>query len=493
MGHGVSVIEVPTVGKPPITSKAGMPVYVGAAPVNRADESNVNRINICRSFDEAEAALGYDDNFEEYPLCEAMRVHLQMYKASPIVLINVLDPGEAAHTTTPAEQNYDLDVLGSPSSVTWEQRGVLPSTVVVRDTAVPTIYTLDTDYTLEIERSTGHLIVHIIPSAAGGNIPADLDTLGVLGDYLDPSGVDETHIIGAMTAGVATGLHCAHYVYAQTGIVPGALNAPYWGREREVKDAIVSIGRNLAGEFRCSGVADLDHDVAEIPNYTNVPGWKASNFYYDRGVVNTWGPMVRYGSERHLLSTHYCALCQVRDAEPLADGIPYVSPSNQIMLADALVTSTGEDVLFTKAQVNTINDQGVVGAVPTRFGYRLWGNRCAIYPADTDPREVFIPLRRMFDWIHNSLMLTHEEKVSAPGNKKQIQSVVRREQLRINGLISAEALIDGRIEFLESENPIADLMAGKVRYHVWLTPPIPMEDLGFIVEFDPAGIAAVFA
>lgn len=493
MTHGITVTESPTVGRPPITSLAGLPVYVGTAPINRGEEDNVNKINICYSFDEAKTALGYDEDFEDYTLCSAMKLILQKYKAGPLVLINVLDPGEATHINTGITEAWDLGTLGEPSQVFWELKGILPSTVVITNSAVPSTYTEGTDYTLEIDEDTGFLQINIIAAADGGTIPSDLATLAGEADQLLPSGVVQADIIGAMTAGVSTGLYKAHHVYSKTGLVPGMLRAPYWGRIRAVKDEIKSIALNIAGEFRCHGVVDLDHQASEIANYTAVPTWKADNFYYDKGMVNCWGPRVEYDDEYYLLGDHYVAQCLLTDASDEAGGIPYISPSNKIILADALVDDSDNEVLFTKPNINTINDQGVVGAVPTRFGFRLWGNRTAIYPSDSDPREAFIPIRRMFDWVHNSLVLTHEAKVDSPGNKKQIQSVVRAEQLRINGLISAGALIAGRVAFLETENPIDDLMDGKVKYHVWLTPPVPMEDIQFIVEYDPDGIAAVFA
>jgi phage tail sheath protein FI len=37
---------------------------------------------------------------------------------------------------------------------------------------------------------------------------------------------------------------------------------------------------------------------------------------------------------------------------------------------------------------------------------------------------------------------------------------------------------------LESENPLTSLMAGKIKLHVYMTPPSPAQEIDFVLEYD---------
>ena len=54
----------------------------------------------------------------------------------------------------------------------------------------------------------------------------------------------------------------------------------------------------------------------------------------------------------------------------------------------------------------------------------------------------------------------------------------------LNGLKTAEHLLGGRIEFISDENPTTDLMAGKLKFHLYITPPSPAKEMEFTLEYD---------
>ena len=51
----------------------------------------------------------------------------------------------------------------------------------------------------------------------------------------------------------------------------------------------------------------------------------------------------------------------------------------------------------------------------------------------------------------------------------------------------------GRVEFRSDENTITDLMDGKIKFHVYMTPPSPAREIEFVQEYDPEYIATLFA
>jgi hypothetical protein len=46
---------------------------------------------------------------------------------------------------------------------------------------------------------------------------------------------------------------------------------------------------------------------------------------------------------------------------------------------------------------------------------------------------------------------------------------------------------------LESENPITNLMAGIVKFHVYMTPPSPAQEIDFVLEYDASYVQSALA
>ena len=46
---------------------------------------------------------------------------------------------------------------------------------------------------------------------------------------------------------------------------------------------------------------------------------------------------------------------------------------------------------------------------------------------------------------------------------------------------------------LDAENPLSDLMQGICRFHVYVTPPSPLQECDFILEYDASYVEAAFS
>ena len=125
-------------------------------------------------------------------------------------------------------------------------------------------------------------------------------------------------------------------------------------------------------------------------------------------------------------------------------------------------------------------------------GWKCWGNRTGIYPSNTDVKDAFIPIRAMFNWLHNTLVLTWWQKVDYPLIRRQINTIVDSVNVWLNGLVGQEVILGGKCSFLEEENPATDLMDGIARFHIWWTPPSPAKEIEFITEYDPDNLATLF-
>lgn len=94
--HGVYTSEVETSLTAPIVGTAGLQVIVGTAPVNMLKDpaAAVNVPLLVNNYKEAVEAVGYNDDFEAYTLCECISAAFSVVGVAPMVLINVLDPAK---------------------------------------------------------------------------------------------------------------------------------------------------------------------------------------------------------------------------------------------------------------------------------------------------------------------------------------------------------------------------------------------------------------
>lgn len=489
--HGVNVSEVPTGVRPPVRISAGLPVFVGTAPINLGDLTAVNKPILCYGINEFVAKFGSYKTaapWSQFTLLEAAKAVFAIYGVAPAVFINVLDPTNADHVANArgethligADGTVELQTYGAPDVST---QGILKSTVVVKKSGTAKV--LGTDYTLAFS-ATGALVLTV---KAGGSLTAG-DTIAVDFDYLDPSGVTAADIIGGYDSGAYTGLEVVEQVFPRLRMVPGFLVAPKWSQDPTVAARMKTIARSINGTFRAMACVDLSTDPGEIATYADAPAWKSDNGYTSEDQLVTWGN-AKFGDDTYHLSTVASCVANVVDAA--RNGIPYASPSNNSVSASALVLDDGSEVFLTGPQANALNAQGIATLLNTANGWKLWGNRTGGYPSNTDPKDAFIPIRRMFNWMGNTIILTVQRDVDQPGNRRLIDGVIGTVQSWVNSLVAQGALVgDATIEFREDENNVTDMADGKYVFHVTATPPSPAEQLDFQVEYDPAALASLF-
>ncbi|MDY0063145.1 MAG: phage tail sheath family protein [Myxococcota bacterium] len=483
--HGVYSREVPTSVRPPVTALAGLPVVVGAAPVVLGDRANVNRPVLATSFAEFVSKLGYSDDLAAYGLCEFARVYFGLYGVGPAVFINVLDPQEPDHLEPVARAL--LAWAAAETSKTVAAFAIDHTTLVLDDGATPPVaYVAGTDYTLAYD-SDGNTVV---TRKAGGRMGSGaLPACHLTYDKLDPGGVVAADVVGTATAGGAnTGLWCLEDVYPRLQLAPGLIVCPGWSQDSAVAAAMVARGGSINGVFKALAVCDLSPDDYEIADYSEAAAWKSDNGFTAAGQVCCW-PLVTLGGEVHHLSSHFAGLANQVDAA--SGGTPYVSPSNRKLQIDGACLLDGTEVFLTQEQANLLNGQGIVTAL-NFTGWRLWGNRTGAYPGTSDPKDAFVPIRRMNLWLGNTLVLTYFSQVDSALNRRLVDSVVDSANIFLNGLKGAGAILGGEVVFAAADNPQTDLLNGHAKFRIYWTPPPPAEALDFIIEYDVANLSKLF-
>lgn len=475
--HGVRVLEQETSLSAPIEGTAGLQVVFGTAPVNLAEDpyKATNVPMIAYSFAEAVAQLGYSDDFEHYTLCQSMDACFRVFAVAPIILVNVLDPTKHKK----ANEAQTVDVVSMQAVVKLE--GILADTVEVKSGDV----TLEAgaDYATSFDNK-GYLVINLTATGKG----KQATSLTVTSTSIDPTQVEVADVIGGYNAstGVESGLELVRQVYPKFGMTPGLLLAPGWTKHVNVAVALAAKCEEINGVFTCEGLIDLDCSGDGATKYTECGELKNKSGLTNKHTAVLW-PMVKVGDKKYAYSAIFGALTAYTDANN--DDVPNLSPSNKMMGISGTILEDGTEVTLDQTQANLINGQGIITAINVN-GWRSWGNNTAVYPASSDPKDRWLCCRRFFSWWGNSFILSYFQNVDDPANYRLIESIVDSENIRGNAYVSQGKCAGARIEFSEDENPITDILNGKIQFHQYLAPYTPAEDIVNTLEFDPDMLSA---
>ena len=489
--HGVYISEVPTSVLPPVQADAGIPFIVGTAPVGMADESNVNRPVLCHTYAEAVAAFGYVGpkvdaasglKKFEYTICEQIYAQFALFGAAPIIIVNVLDPKK--HVVSASATS--LTIAETSGSAVVQETGIIPSTVRI-STAEGATYTAGEDYVLAFD-DAGHLVVTSLKGAEGEFKMAIDAELTFAASKTNPAAVTAEDIIGGVSMdGSKSGLELVEDCYPKFRLVPGTIIAPGYSGSSSVAAVMAAKCTGINGVFRAISIVDIPTD--QVSTYSAAPAWKVNAGITDTYQIACW-PMVALDGMAFHLSTQLAPLMQKVDAENR--DVPYVSPSNKGLQIDGTVLADGTEVWLNLSTANYLNGEGVVTCMNFINGWVCWGNRTSCYPGNSDAKDAFIPIRRMFDWIGNTIVETFWSKVDYPLNRRLVDTVVDSANIWLNGLAAQGAILGGRLEFVQAENPTTALIDGIATFHLYVTPPAPARELEFVLEYDVNYLQTLF-
>lgn len=231
----------------------------------------------------------------------------------------------------------------------------------------------------------------------------------------------------------------------------------------------------------------IESILVKMITYSDVLTKKNAANIADEDEIAFW-PMAKLGDYKFHLSTQMAGLMAQIDTGN--GGCPYESPSNKGLQCDGLCLEDGTEVNLTLAQANYLNGIGVDTALNFMSGWVAWGNYTACYPSNTDVKDYFIPVSRMFGWVGNSLVKTFWSKLDKPMTRRLIDTVLDSANIWLNGLVGMGYLLGARVEMLENENPLTNLMAGIIKLHVYMTPPSPAQEIDFVLEYDASYVTS---
>ncbi len=471
---GVHIFEQATSVQTPKVASVGIPFVVGTAPVQSAAKpAKSNMPVLATSWDEAVEKLGFSYDWETYSLCEFMYSHFQLFGAQPVIFCNILnlstmkrDVEAADYSVADHKITVPVDAIGDTIKVSVTED--------VEGTPTARVLEADVDYSILYERDDTDTYVCIVELLEDGSA-YDAATVNVAYSAADPT----TATVADVVDGVAQVDACLTAV----GVVPDLIAAPGWSHNTVVAAVMATKAAAINGLFKGKAVIDADSSAEGVTEYSQLSGYKNKNNFVDPDQILCW-PMVQLGDYRFHLSTQLCGLMATVDAGNR--GIPYESPSNKNLKMDACVLADGTEVNLTWDQVNLIaGSWGVVTAVNfLDSGWVAKGNYTACYPGNTDVKDQFIPVSRMFDFIGNTLIRTFWSKLDKPMTPALRDSMLQTCNIWLGGLCGSGYLYGARAEMLASENPLTSLLDGIITLHVYNAPPVPAQEIDFILEYD---------
>lgn len=468
VNQGVHVYENATAISTPVTADVGISYAVGTAPIHTLGGSARTMTPVmATSNDEAEGLLGtFSKDWSTYTLCEVQYTLLSLYNIQPVIFCIVPFKTKEYDTNTMTVDNHTI---------------TLPFEIVNDDTLViiasESTLTKDTDYT--VIYSDGACTVEFLEDGTA----YDATEVTVSGTVIDPDSVTEDDIAEAISKIDA----CMSTV----GKIPDIILAPGWSH-RPVIAAMMATkaDANISGLFRGKAFIDADCSSEGVTTYTDLLEWKNSNNIVDENQVLCW-PMCTLGDYKFHMSVQLAGLQASVDADNA--GVPYESPMNKNFQMDGLCLADGTEVQLTLDQANIIGTSyGAITALNFNGGWKCWNNWTACYPTNTDVKDYFICVSRMFDYVANSLILTYWSKLGKPMTTRYAYSILDSINIWLNGLVSNGYLLGARAELPSDLNPATDLMQGIIKFHIYITPPSPMVEVDMYLEYDAAYVTAAF-
>ncbi|MGM9640380.1 MAG: phage tail protein, partial [Faecousia sp.] len=413
MKHGIYVSRQEPTASVPVAAESGIPFVIGAAPVQAATAPAKAGIPVmCESWEDVVSKLGYSDDWGSYNLCEFAYSHFKLYGCKPVVFCNLLNPV----TMKSAVEAADITAVNHQALLPME--AINDDTLVVKAAGnAGDAYVAGTDYTAYYAGE--NLIVELLEDGAC----YDATAVSVSYNKVDPAQVTSDK--------VAAGLETSELCMAATGHAPDLLCAPGYSSEPAVAAAMALKASGINGMFRAKALVDISTADDGAETLEAAIAYKQENLT-DENMIVCW-PMVSHGGRKYHLSTHLAGVMTQTDSGN--DGCPYESPSSKAMVADAMVLSSGEEVMLSHPQANMLNANGIMTGLNFIGSMVAWGNYTAAYPEINAEEVCFIPMARVFDWVGNTVIRTLWSKLDAPVNRRLMDTVVDEINIWLNGLV----------------------------------------------------------
>ena len=381
------------------------------------------------------------------------------------------DAGDNPTTEGWYEESGDSYALSADTYVVSGKNYYTKSTISTPITLVEGV-----DYALSFN-SDGYMVVTLISTSEY----AGAASLDISAKKIVPSAVTYEDVIGAydVATGKETGMEVIRQVYPKLNMVPGILLAPGWSHIPNVGIALTAKAASINGVFKAMAYLDIPCDEDGATKYTDIKTVKERCGFTSEFCANWW-PKAKVGDYTFYLSALAAARTAYEDAT--RDDVPSKSPSNITIPITATVLEDGAEVTLDQDRATTVDGFGVCTALNMN-GFKLWGNYTGAWPSSGDAKDIWITVRRMFNWQGNNFILTYFDKVDDPMNRKLIENIIDSENIRCGAYVP-EHWAGASIEYRAEDNPTTDIIAGRITFRQHIAPYTPAETITNVLSYD---------
>jgi hypothetical protein len=424
---------------------------------------------------------------------------IQQQGAGAVIVIDVFDPAtdSASQTATaytaPATNAIPITlghmgIIGPGLGAVYD----LETTVVVTNSGATTTYVEGTDYTIDYVNGL------LYTKSAGAITPSE--AIKVAFSYCSPSAVTSGNIVGTVTSGVYTGAQCLLNTMATMGITAKLLITPSF-YDSTTATGMTTLANTLSANFLLDLANNTTVANAIAARGTSGSPWETASYrvwccfpgvlFQDNSIVPTGvtisaqGTVVLAYSTGTVDSTPSQWFAGVQANVDLTRGYwfsPSNNPINGVLGPDIAMYMSAFD---PNSDTNQLNAAGIV-TVFNGFGtgFRVWGNRNAAFPSNTNP-TTFIAVRRTLDVIEQSIQVSSLPFLDQPITNGLINSILSAVNGFLRTLIQQGALLTGSaITYNPADNPVTSLQAGQLTFEVAVMPPPPAEEIIYNVYVD---------
>lgn len=480
-------------------------VYVGTAPVNLVrgyDKAGVVNAPVKVSdYLTAQKKLGLSKDWGKFTLCEAIEAHFNntLGNIGDVFFINVLNPA----THRKAEETKK-ELVFQNGAVKFLSDTIILDTLKIKiddadsssddsdsgdATETKTYLTEGEDYTVDYDFTKGAVIIS----------GADLTGTYTAEFYeIDTANIDETDIIGGVTAGgVYSGLGCVKLLYQNENRVVNLIGAPGWSHIPTVYRAMISAATKVNGHWEAFVAADIP-TVDETDGVDTIDAaikWKKEKAYNNERSVVCFPKAIDGDGRVFHIST--LRIVEYMRTDATHDGVPFETAGNkQVDVIGQYFGKSSTNKGFDQETANNLTQNGICTVSFWGGVWNLWGDHTAAYAygADSvDPRAIFDCTIRMLFHCVNGFQRRNGVKIDMPFTLRMKDQILDSEQEILDGYKEAGAFIgEPKILFLETDNSTSEMMNGNFQFRLPVTVTPPMHSATVNVNYTDEGFSSYF-
>lgn len=481
--HGVYGVKKAFAGTMPLAAIGTIPAYIGTAPIQQLNTLGasgfnyaqyINRPVLVSSLSEAQAALGYSGDWQDFTLCEAMYAHFMEGDSpiGPIILINMANPKTLASSNTETTVN-----LTGP---TGAKVGYLNDPLAAIENISIATLTAPADYTLTYQ-ADGSIQVTITSESF------EEATATLTYKQID---VSKTAMTTTAFSAALAGLDTVENV---TGSIPNILAAPGWSDDPDYHELMIQKAiEKIAQKWYITTISDIPSDFT-VNTGAQAITWQSENGYDSMWDRVCWPMQQTSDGKLYHLST--LAAVDTQNTDTNANGIPYISPSNKSITSDGSCLNDGTELMLSEVDANTLNASGITTVNIVRGEIRLWGPHMSNYSyadqGNIDPDQLLDTAIRMPVYILNYLQRNYLDNVDNPVAKRDLDSILANVQQWLNSMVNGGQLLYGTVGFSASDNTLTDLVAGDFTFDLQYTSTPNAKSFTFNAQYTENGLAVL--